>query len=139
MVVVDASVWVSIFMLADVHHAASLAWHRRQVAAGLMVLAPTLLSVEVAGVISRLTGSPLEGYRAVRSLRRTASLEFEPLDVGRERRAVQCAADLGLRGADAVYVGLAFDEHIPLVTWDGDQHSRASRYITVYTPLTYPW
>jgi predicted nucleic acid-binding protein len=139
MIVVDASVWVSALTRFDVHHAASRDWYQRRIASGLSILAPTLLFVEVAGAISRLTGSPLEGYRAVRLIRRTPDLDLVPLDTKLSLRAVQCAADLGLRGADAAYVGLALDEKVPLITWDTEQQARASRYVTVCTPLTYPW
>ena len=48
----------------------------------------------------------------------------------------QAAADLGLRGADAVYVATAQALHLPLLTWDDDQRDRAGRVIGAFTPTT---
>lgn len=44
------------------------------------------------------------------------------------------AADLGLRGADATYVAVAQQFDVPLLTWDREQASRASKVIRVQTP-----
>ena len=37
-------------------------------------------------------------------------------------------------GADAIYIATADYLNIPLVTWDREQHNRAARRITVWTP-----
>jgi predicted nucleic acid-binding protein len=138
-IVVDASVWVAILVANDAHQVPSLASHRRRIGEELRAIAPVLLSIELAGVVSRLTANPLEAYRAVRFRRRTPFVDLVALDRRREVQGVRSAADLGLRGADATYVGLAVDEEIPLVTWDTQQIARRARYVTFYTPLTYPW
>ncbi len=48
--------------------------------------------------------------------------------------AAQLAADLHLRGADAVYVAIAEALSLPLVTWDREQLTRAAGRIAVRTP-----
>ena len=44
-------------------------------------------------------------------------------------------AVLRLRGADATYVAVAQRLDLPLITWDREQLERASRLITVRSPV----
>ena len=44
------------------------------------------------------------------------------------------AANLQLRGADAVYVAVAHSMGIPLVTWDQELRVRSSGFIEVLQP-----
>jgi predicted nucleic acid-binding protein len=44
------------------------------------------------------------------------------------------AVRLLLRGTDAVYVALAQQLKMPLVTWDLEQHDRSQSVITALTP-----
>ena len=65
MYVVDASVWVSRFVLNDVHHEPSYSWLEGTVIRGELIVAPALLLAEVAGAISRCTGRPELAAQAV--------------------------------------------------------------------------
>ena len=134
MTVPDASVVVSMLTVADVNHRVSARWFQAwEATGGPFDVAPILL-IEVAAVIARLTGSPLEGYRAVRTLRRVPRLRFVDLDDVLHARAIRFAADLHLRGADAVYVATAHLLGVPLVTWDDQQMQRAAAVIDVRKP-----
>ncbi|MHB0871647.1 MAG: type II toxin-antitoxin system VapC family toxin [Chloroflexota bacterium] len=134
MTVVDASVWVSRFMAGDVHHSASRDWLREYLASGGIVVAPMLLLTEVSGAISRQTGQPGLAREAIRHMMRLKSIRFVPLDRWLGRMAAEIAADLGLRGADAVYVATARRLSIPLVTWDVEQQRKAASLIQVNEP-----
>jgi predicted nucleic acid-binding protein len=138
-IVVDASVFVSAALASDAHHRTSVAWLSRCLAQGEPLCAPMLLMVEMAGAIARLTGNPLEGYRAVRTFRRIPQMQFFAMDHQRGTVAVQMAAELRLRGADAIYIALARELAVPLVSWDSEQIVRGTRFVTTFTPLTYPW
>jgi len=48
--------------------------------------------------------------------------------------AVQLAVDLGLPGVDAVYVALAHQLKVPLITWDQERLDRTSSVITARQP-----
>jgi len=48
--------------------------------------------------------------------------------------AAQLAADLGLRGADAVYVALAQQLTVPLITLDQEQLDRTGSVISARWP-----
>lgn len=133
-VVVDASVWVSRLVPQDVHHLASRRWLEQVIADGRLLVAPILLLGEVAGAISRRTGEPEHAHRAVESLLRIPGLRLVSVDPQLGRAAARLAADLRLRGSDAVYVAVAHQLGLPLVTWDLEQRERARPVIVTHTP-----
>ena len=134
MYVVDASVWVSRFILDDVHHQPSRRWLDRQVAHEEAIVASALALAEVAGAISRRTGRSDLGTRAIASLQRLPSASLIPVDVELAQLGADLAAGLRLRGADALYVALARRLGVPLVTWDREQRERGREAIVAWTP-----
>jgi predicted nucleic acid-binding protein len=138
-IVVDASVFVSAALASDAHHQASIDWLSRWLTRGQPLSAPMLLMIELAGAIARLTGNPLEGYRAIRMFRRLPQVRFFALDERLPSASVQMAAELRLRGADAIYIALARKLAVPLVSWDAEQLGRGTRFVATFTPLTFPW
>ncbi len=62
-----------------------------------------------------------------------------PLNESRIDSAVALAADLYLRGADALYVAIAHEIQVPLVTWDNELLERAAVILPTYTPETVPF
>lgn len=134
MTVIDASVVVSRLVPQDPHYSASRDWLERHVRAEGLLIAPVLLLAEVAGAVSRRTGERRLADRAVRSLLRLPGLRLIALDHRLGQAAARLAGDLGLRGADAVYVATAHHLRVPLVTWDAEQRERAGRLVSVRTP-----
>ena len=67
-------------------------------------------------------------------LLRLTELRLVPLDSRLGRSAAQLAAEIVLRGADAVYVATAHHLNVPLVTWDREQQARADRLVAVQSP-----
>lgn len=132
--VVDASVWVSILTPSDAHHLASQQWLAAHLAAGGQVVAPTLLLAEVAGAVARRSGDATLGQQVLNLVLRQPALYLVALDEQLSTNAARLAANLQLRGADAVYVATADSLNIPLVTWDREQLNRAARHVTVWTP-----
>ena len=134
MTVVDASVWVARLVPEDIHHVRSQTWLERFIADGGLVAGPMLLTAEVAGAISRRTGDPTLARTAVARLLRLPVLRLVAIDRRLGETATRLAADLGLRGADAVYVATALELQVPLLTLDQDQFSRAASTIIVSAP-----
>ena len=130
--VVDASVWVSRQSTGDPHHRRTVDWFDRR--AGALQIAPILMLPEVAGALSRITGVPRVGHDLIRHLLRLPTLRLVPLDAPLGERAALVAAELGLRGADAVYVAVAERLGLPLITWDDDQRRRAARLVVIHRP-----
>jgi predicted nucleic acid-binding protein len=48
--------------------------------------------------------------------------------------AASLAADVRLRGGDAVYVAAARRLDLPLITWDSEQRQRAAGLVVVRAP-----
>lgn len=103
-------------------------------AAGGHAIVPTLLLPEVGGALSRRTGDAALAYRVVGDIVRLPGLRLVNVTQQLGALAAQLAADLRLRGADAVYVAVAQALSLPLVTWDREQLSRAASRVTVRTP-----
>ena len=132
--VVDASVWVSRLVSADVHHAASRTWLETHAASGGQFITPTLALSEIAGAISRRTGDPRSAHDAVAIITRLPTLRLVSVDHNLAQAAARLAADHALRGADAVYVALALEFSLPLITLDNEQLTRSSDVITASKP-----
>ncbi len=125
-------------MPKDVHHVVSRSWLEREDAAGRLLVAPALLLPEVASAVSRITNRPLLARRAVLSLMRLPALRIVPVDSQLAEAAARIAADHRLRGADSVYVALAKQLSLTLVTWDREQARRAAEVIRARAPAADP-
>ena len=133
-VAVDASTWVRLLMPDDPRHAVTLQWLGGWVNNGGTIVAPTLLLAEVAGAVSRQTGQSRLGREALNNVLTNRAVRLVPMDASLAEAAAELAADLRLRGADAVYVAVARRFGVPLVTWDQEQLQRAGAVITTRTP-----
>jgi toxin FitB len=132
--VVDASVVVSRLVPHDVHHEASRRWLTQHIADGGLLIAPTLLLVEVAGAVARRTGKPRLAQQAVAAISRFPGLRLVPIDEILASAAARLAGRFRVRGADAVYIAAAAALGVPLVTWDVEQRERAARIVDVFVP-----
>lgn len=131
---VDANLWISAYLLDDVHHTVCRQWLVQQLATREQLVIPTLALAEVARAIARRTGAPALGHAGATEILRTPRLRIVGLNEQLGRQAARIAADLRLRGADAVYVAVAQCLCIPLVTWDLELQRRASALISVLQP-----
>ena len=133
-VVVDASVWVSRASEADVTHARTTAWFEHQSTTRAVLVAPVIMLAEVAGALARITGRAEIGRSVVERLTGLPALRLVPIDAAIGGRAAQIAADLRLRGTDALYVAVAERLTLPLVTWDAEQRDRGRILVETRTP-----
>jgi len=84
-----------------------------------------------------ILGSPVRygpRHAALAHLLGLRALRLVPIDRRLAELAMQLAADLGLRGADAIYVATAHALRVPLVTLDQDQLSRTAAWVTARMP-----
>lgn len=132
--IIDATVWVSAFVASDPNHRMSRRWLDQQVAANALLVSPVMVLSEVAGVISRHAGEPQLAHRAVSTLLRFPRLRLLSMDGRLGRQAADVAADLGLTGAEAVYVAAAKALWVPLITWDLDLQHRADKLVPIHEP-----
>src|SRR5262245_43156447 len=134
MTVVDASAWISDLVWEDEHHQETRSWFRSRPLRPEQFAAPTLLLVEIAGALARRSGRPETALKLVARLQATAALRLHPFDETRRDEYVRLAAALRMRAPDVLYVALARDLGVPLVSWDRQQRERAASIVTVLTP-----
>jgi predicted nucleic acid-binding protein len=132
--VVDASVWVGVFHTGDVHHEIALLLLHQVIAKRVDVHVPNLALAEVAGVFARQTGSSAAARRTVRAVLSVPGLQRHGFDDELADQACAIAGRCRLRGADAVYVALAAQLRVPLVSLDQEILERAARIVSALTP-----
>jgi predicted nucleic acid-binding protein len=134
MYVVDASVWVARFVERDRFHSASYQWILNTIPAGVPLAGPVLVLPEVAGAVSRMTGDPDEGRRAVRLLSSLPGVTLLPVTEDIAQRASDMASSLRVRGSDAIYMALAEETNMALISWDDDHLERGASVVNVHRP-----
>ena len=135
-VVLDASVWVSREIATDSNHPAASAWINGHLQGGGSFIEPAWLLPETAAAISRQI-SPQDAAIALAllsRLRRRRVMRFLPMGATLMRDTVDIAANYRIRAGDAVYVALARQLSIPLVSFDSDHLTRVGSIITVIQP-----
>jgi len=103
------------------------------------LIAPRLLLIEVASAIARQTGRLKFAKTIITTLQQYNNLTLLSLDDVFIEKVADIATDLRLRAGDAIYVTLAHQQGIPLVSWDNEQLQRSSPFIETYTPSNYPF
>jgi predicted nucleic acid-binding protein len=134
MILLDTSVWISCVLPEDVNHVRSRTWLEATLASGEMFTGPSLLAIETAGAVARRLRDPQSGRDAVGQLMRMPDFELIPLSDDLVLSATQIAADLRLRGSDAIFVATAMETGSPLVTLDQEILTRAAGTIAVFSP-----
>lgn len=132
-VVVDASVWTSYVLPADPLHRQSRSWLDAWLAQD-QVVGPNLVLVEVAAAVARRSSQPALGNRAALMMRQHSRVRLIDLNDPLAVAAARLATALRIRGADAIYVAVAHQLELPLVTWDQEQLTRAASVIQTRTP-----
>jgi predicted nucleic acid-binding protein len=136
MIIVDASVWVSVLLEDDLHHGRSHTWLEEYSSFKGEIAVPTLLLPEVAAGLARRTRNTLAGHTAIHYLTTFPNLYIVQVDQRLATVAAELAADYRLRGADAVYAALAYSLDVPLLTWDREQMTRVQDVIKTGVPGT---
>lgn len=132
--VLDASVFISWIVAHDTKHRVTRVWFEAYVSSGRSVAGPTLLPVEIAGAVARQTNNSSLATKAVDILYRLPGLRLVFLDGEVTRVATELAAELRLRGADAVYAAVAHKLRSPLINWDKEMLKRCANTIETSTP-----
>jgi len=130
----DASVFARDFDTRDPEHTTCRALLSRLAATATPIVVPLLLLAEIAGTISRERRDPIAARLAVDGLRSQPHIRLISLDATLAQEAAELAADYALRGADAVYVAVAYRYGSTLVSLDRQQRERVASRVTTRTP-----
>lgn len=134
MTVADASVFIAYFRDPDPFHVQTVDWLQQHLLAGGVVVVPRIALAEVAGALARRTGDPAVGHGALDQMAAMPNLSVAPMTDELVDAAVTLAADLRLKGTDAVYVALAAQLRVPLATWDREQRERGGTRVDARQP-----
>lgn len=122
---VDASVWVAAQDPGDPVCPASRAFLRHALADGITLHVPALARVEVACALARKLRNPAEAQRLANLLLMSTGAKEHPMNTTLLAKALAVGTASFLRGADAVYVATAEQNHCGLVSWDKEHIRRA--------------
>jgi predicted nucleic acid-binding protein len=134
LVVVDASVWISNLLVQDRNHTSAVTWINNHLASGGRLVAPVMLTLETAGAVTRISQNHRLAHQIIRNMYVLPSLQLVPIDQFLLDEAVDIAITFRLKGPDALYVAVAKQLGIPLVTFDQEQLTRPAGVITTISP-----
>ena len=131
MKVLDASLIASSFLEKEKWHKEAKLFLERLISRGETIILPELILPEVASAISRGTKNPDYAIGFCKELRRLPNFIFVPVDESLSDIAVEIASKYFLKGADSIYVALAYRYNAELVTLDQKQSDKASKLVKV--------
>ncbi|MCX6109560.1 MAG: type II toxin-antitoxin system VapC family toxin [Proteobacteria bacterium] len=123
MAVVDASVWVAMLRKNDPFYNRCRDWWEASTRAQVKLYVPSIALAEVAAAVARRDDNNTHAARALELVQESG---VEIIDVSRQlaMRAAELGIEYRLRGCDAVYVALAEQLQVTLVTLDREQLER---------------
>jgi len=131
---IDASVWVNADSPSEAGHADSRALLDLVFARRWPVIVPTLLAIEVAGVIARTRSDAVLAEDMAIAMLALPTVRWVVLDEALARRGVELAARHRLRGADSVYAAVALVHRCELISLDNEHLTRLPPVIPTFTP-----
>ena len=133
MPVLDASACVALFKSDEQGHKASREWLAQAGQGDEPIVAPAILLAEVAAALGRGLGDLMLTDEALRMIR-FGFVEIFPVTETLAAKAATIASRQRLRGCDSIYVALAEELKMELVTFDQEQLQRGAAVIQVRTP-----
>lgn len=134
MIVLDASVWISSIQANDANYDVSRRWRIEWQDHGNVIVVPVHFLAEVTSAVSRRTDSEAAGLAALRTILEDSLVTRAPLTNTLAEVAAQAAARCRIRAGDALYVALAQELAVPLITWDQQLLDRATVLVDAQPP-----
>ncbi|MDI6591828.1 MAG: type II toxin-antitoxin system VapC family toxin [Patescibacteria group bacterium] len=97
----------------------------------LKVFLPEIIIPEITSGLLRATGNSKLAYELALAFRNVLNFSFVTLDSKLANLASWVICKTGLKSADAVYVALAFDYNLELITLDKEQLEKGKKLIKV--------
>jgi predicted nucleic acid-binding protein len=134
MYTLDANIFIRDLDPYDSEHKTCHTLLAHLVQGAIEIVIPLLVLAEVAGTVSRTRRDPIRARLAADAIRALPHISLIPLDESLAQDAANIAADYALRGADAVYVAIAYRYNCTLVSLDREQRERSAALIVARTP-----
>lgn len=98
------------------------------------VFLPEIIIPEITSGLFRATGDSIVAYELALSFRNVPNFSFVTVDRKLADLASWVICKTGLRGADAIYVALASDYNLELITLDKEQLEKSKKLVKVRKP-----
>lgn len=133
-IILDASVMVAAVTMREIGHAPAKAFMEACTAHSLPILIPAIALAEFSGALSRTGRSVQKTRRFLAVYRSQADFAVAPVEVALGEDAAAIALLQHIKGCDAIYLAVARELGLPLVTLDREQRERAPEDVEVLTP-----
>lgn len=134
MFTIDANIFVRDADVRDADQPTCHALLEALLARRAPLICPQILLPEVAGAVRRTWNDAVRGRLVAQFVGELPNLTLITIDDALAQDAAEIAADLGLRGMDAIYVATARRHGCTFVTLDDEPLRRAGTIIPVQTP-----
>jgi len=131
---IDASVIVNSLMEKESYCSQSKAFLNMVQEKGIRTFLPEIVIPEITSGIFRATKDENFTFQFTKNLRSILNFSFDSVDSRLADLASWVICKTGLKGADAIYVALAFDYNLELITLDKEQLEKAEKLIKVRRP-----
>lgn len=135
MIVIDASVWLSVVIPTDIHFAEATEWATWFESGSTRIAVPAHFVAEVAGVLSRTGINRQFVDETIDDIVSSERFILHDITVSLGLVAADVAKTGRVRGSDAVYLALAQSLGSPLLTWDRQQRERGALFCQTLTPI----
>ena len=127
----DSSVIVTALRRQEKDHVQALELLRKIKDGVHIAIEPYTVLVEVTAAVRRRTGSKELAARVKKDLLAIGTIRFVDLDMVSSSAASDIAADIGVRGMDAIVIQVAKELGIPLITLDTEIIEKAQGIIEI--------
>lgn len=127
----DSSVIVTALRKQEKRHLAARDVLRKIKDGSHIAIEPYTVLIEVTAALKRRTGSKKLALRVRDDLLAINTINFIELGAGSAADAAEIAAEIGIRGMDAVVIQVAKEFNIPLVTLDQEMQEKARIIVDV--------
>jgi predicted nucleic acid-binding protein len=131
---VDASVILSAARGTETHSPQSKRFFATVAREGQKLFLPEIVLPAIASGLMRATGNASLTRDFVDALRGLPNVSLVPVDHRLSMRAVNVILHTSLKSADALYVALAFEYSLPLITLDREQLRRGGKLVMTREP-----
>lgn len=100
----------------------------------LKAFLPEIAIPEITSALIRATKNPKTTYKFAMSLRQLSNFSFVPIDSHLANLAAWIISKTNLKSGDAIYVALAFDYNLELITLDKEQLGKGKKLVKVRRP-----
>ena len=126
-IIVDASVLIAAARPREEGHSPARSLLHRCFDDGAQLMEPAIVVPEVLGALSRTGSPPRVARQIVAGYRRRSGFTPLPFDIHQAESAGDIASLQRVKGSDAIYLALARELALPLVTLDREQRERRAR------------